>query len=313
MTTTPFANSPEFSFIDWVREQAPLRDDVLLGIGDDAAVLDPAGRRTVVTVDVITDQVDFDLQQTLPERIGRKALAVNLSDLAAMAAEPCAAFVGLVLPRSLSRSSLERIYAGMFELAREWNVAIAGGDTNSWDGPLALSVTLLGWSERRKPLTRAGARPGDWIFVTGGLGGSLPSDRHLTFEPRIREAQLLASTYDLHALMDISDGLSSDLFHILNASQVGAELDGDAIPIHADVDRQLPQRERLLHALNDGEDFELLFTVSAADGQRLLNNSPLAIPVTKIGVVTRGSAATIVVEGERLPLQRGGWSHQFGS
>ncbi|WP_437224723.1 thiamine-phosphate kinase [Planctomicrobium sp. SH661] len=302
---------PEFSFINWVSKQAANRKEIQLGIGDDAAILSAAGRDWVTTVDVITSGVHFE-SDLPPELIGRKALAVNISDMAAMAAEPCAAFIGIVFPRTFSRENAERLYQGIFELAREWNVSIAGGDTNSWDGPLVISVTLSGLVEPGRAVRRDGAQAGDWIFVTGALGGSLPSRRHLTFTPRVKEANALRQRVDLHAMLDLSDGVGSDLFHILDRSGVGAKIDGDAVPIHADVPASLKPEERLRRALGDGEDFELLFCVSPEDGRRLLEEPPFGTPLTKIGEIVAGSGATLHFQGTTSPLLRSGWSHAFG-
>ena len=312
MTLDPSSLPPEFSLIHSIRNQAETRPEVLLGIGDDAAVIDFGGRHCVAALDVITEGTHFT-SDTPPHLIGRKALAVNLSDLAAMAAEPSSAFIGLVLPKRRDRAYCEELYRGLFELAKETGTTIAGGDTNSWDGPLVLSVTVLGMSTKKGAATRSGARPGDWLFVTGPLGGSLANGRHLTFTPRIREALALQDTVDLHALIDLSDGLASDLFHITTSSDVGAIVDGHAIPIHSDVDPSLSPHERLHHALSDGEDFELLFAVSPEDGKQLVASLPGDISLWKIGEVTEGTEVLLDFNGQRTPLQRTGWSHNFGT
>lgn len=298
----------EFQLIDWIAQQAgPASPDLTLGIGDDCAVLKPITAATIVCKDVLAEGVHFTRETPL-NLVGRKALAVNLSDIAAMAAEPVAAFVGLVLPRSMSRAEIERLYTGIFEIAREWKVAIAGGDTNVWDGGLVVSVTMTGKSEK-PPVTRSGAKPGDWLFVTGSLGGSLPSGRHLTFTPRIREALAIREVAEIHAMLDISDGIASDLFHMLGQSQVGAKLEAEAIPVHHDVDAMLPFESRLAHALNDGEDFELLLAVSAEDGERMLRNPPQSVQLFHIGEITAGSGVTLVVAGKEQPLPPGGYVH----
>ncbi|WP_437185572.1 thiamine-phosphate kinase [Planctomicrobium sp. SH668] len=304
---------PEFAFIDWVAQRCIDRPEVVLGIGDDAAILKGTSNiEWVTTVDVLTSGVHFT-PDTSPQLIGRKAMCVNLSDIGAMGATPCAAFVGIVLPRSWERDQVEELYDGIFEQAQLWNVEIAGGDTNSWDGPLVISITLTGTVESGRAIRRDGAKAGDWIFVTGNLGGSFPSQRHLTFTPRIREAAALKNAVNLHAMLDVSDGITSDLFHILNRSGVGAILNGNAIPIHEDLPASLEASERLRHALTDGEDFELLFTVSAEDGQRLLDQSPIEIPLTKIGEITAEQTASIMRNDKIYPLNRSGWSHQFGT
>ena len=166
----------------------------------------------------------------------------------------------------------------MRELADRFGVDLVGGDTNAWDGPLVISVTLLGEATARGAVRRAGARPGDAILVTGPLGGSLFAGRHLRPEPRIAEALALHQAAPIHAMIDISDGLSSDLGHILAESGgLGAVLDGRAIPIHADARDNEPTamaRRALDHALNDGEDFELCLVVAADDADRLARRPP---------------------------------------
>src|SRR5688572_23043231 len=245
----------EWTWINDIRRQAGLDLRVPIGIGDDTALLKTSGN-VLVTTDMLMDGVDFIVGQTPPELIGRKCLAVNLSDIAAMAGRPAGAVVSLALPKKGGRQLAEQMYAGLLPLAKEFSCPVIGGDTNSWDGPLVVSITVLGEPTSRGPVTRTGAKPGDWLFVTGQLGGSLASQRHCTFTPRIAEAQRLHSLVDLHAMLDLSDGLASDLFHIAEASNVGIELNSAAIPIHPDVEPALSPAERLQHALSDGEDFE---------------------------------------------------------
>src|SRR5690242_20693562 len=158
----------EADFVRWLRDALPPSPLLKLGIGDDAAILATAGRENVVvTTDLIADGVDFDLRTDDPRRVGHKALAINLSDLAAMAAQPLAAVVALNLPRSGGEQLAKDLYAGMLPLAEKFRVAIAGGDTNSWDGPLVISVTAIGEVTAAGPLCRRGALPGDRILVTG--------------------------------------------------------------------------------------------------------------------------------------------------
>ena len=163
----------ESEFVDWLRPRAPRSPALLLGIGDDAALLAMQSQRCVVTSDMLMDGVDFVLQDVDPCRVGRKALAVNLSDLAAMAAQPVVAIISIAIPIGFPPRSLEAIYEGIFDLAREFGVAVAGGDTNSWKHPLAISVTALGEPTERGVVARRGATPGDAIMVTGSLGGSI--------------------------------------------------------------------------------------------------------------------------------------------
>lgn len=299
----------EFSLIDWIRHRAADHAAVPVGIGDDAALVRSSADGLLVTADMLMDGVDFDVRTTPHELIGRKCLAVNLSDIAAMAGRPLAAFISLALPRHGGRELAEHLYRGLTALAAEFDVAIAGGDTNTWDGPLVVNVTLLGAPPSRGPVLRSGARPGDWLMVTGRLGGSL-GGRHLTFTPRVREAAALLAAADLHAMIDLSDGLASDARHIATESQVGVVIDADRLPIHDDVDPALPHSERVLHALRNGEDFELLFTVSADDGARLLARTDIGVPLTRIGEVIAGDENHLrAADGTLRPLPHGGWEH----
>lgn len=295
----------EFEFIDWIRDRTPAAGRVLVGPGDDCAVLEPGRSPLLVTTDMLMDGTDFVLEEVGARRVGRKAMAVNLSDIAAMAGEPVAAVVAVALPRHSNIA--EELYLGLRETADAFGVPIVGGDTNSWNGPLVISVTAFGESDR--PVLRNGAKPGDWLFVTGPLGGSILG-HHLDFAPRVREALLLRSSVELHAMIDISDGLSQDLHHILTESRCGAELDAAAIPI-SDAARTLAARtgkSPLEHALCDGEDFELVFAVSAEGGAKLIAESP--VPVWKIGECVP-DGYWIVENGVRRPLAPTGWVHNL--
>lgn len=235
-----------------------------MGIGDDCAVLEPTpGRQTLVTTDMLMDGRHFRLEEHGAEAAGYKALAVNLSDIAAMAGIPTAAFVAVALPQARAAEIARGLHAGMMPLVERFGIELAGGDTNAWDGPLVISVTVLGEATERGPVLRSGARPGDVVFVTGALGGSLLG-RHLHPEPRVAEALTLHEHAALHAAIDLSDGLLSDLGHILDESHgLGAILDRDAIPVHSDAHAMARRdgRTPLDHALNDGEDFELCLVV----------------------------------------------------
>jgi thiamine-monophosphate kinase len=301
----------EWQWIADLRRRTPALARAPIGIGDDAALLETGGQ-ILVSTDMLMDGVDFVVGQTPPELIGRKCLAVNLSDIAAMAGRPHAAVVSLALPGNGGRQLAERLYSGLLEIASEFDCAIIGGDTNSWDGPLVVSVTILGQPTGRGAVQRNGARAGDSLFVTGPLGGSLPSSRHCTFRPRVSEAQALHQAVKLHALIDLSDGLASDLFHIAEASDLGIELDAGAIPIHSDVPADLAPSERLRHALTDGEDFELLFCVGEDDAARLESAPPPGVNVFRIGRCVSRPGVWLVSGDSIAPLSRGGWEHQFG-
>jgi thiamine-monophosphate kinase len=304
----------EAEFLAWLRERLPAHPRLMLGIGDDAAILELSSRREcVVTVDLLTEGVDFLLGEVSLERIGRKALAVNLSDLAAMAARPLAAVVALALPRSNALPTAVGLYQGLLALAEQYQVAIAGGDTNTWDGPLVISVTAIGELTDRGPLKRSGARPGDALIVTGELGGSI-SAKHLDFQPRVAEALLLADRYDLHAGMDISDGLSLDLSRLAAASGCGAAIETDRVPISLAARRLADSladgMTPLEHALGDGEDFELLLATTPAEARRMIGEQPLDVPLTIIGqFVAEAGLWQIDAAGRRAPLAPRGWQH----
>jgi thiamine-monophosphate kinase len=305
----------ERELISWLRQRLPPHPLLRLGLGDDAAVLRMAGlEECVVTVDMLMDHVDFELSKIGDLRLaGRKALAVNLSDVAAMAAKPLAAVVALALPRKDALQIATALYEGLLPLAERYDVAIAGGDTNSWDGPLAISVTLIGEVTSRGPLRRDGAKPGDRILVTGSFGGSILG-RHLDFEPRVGEALDLHARCDLHAGIDVSDGLSLDLSHILEESRCGAILDVAAVPVSPSA-RCLAEREGdgmtpLEHALSDGEDFELILAVAPDDAKKLIAEQPLGVPLTDIGeFVAEPGLWQSDRNGEHRPLEPRGWQH----
>ena len=299
----------EFAYIDWLRRHTPPARGVALGPGDDCAALDwPAGRPCLVTTDMLLEGRHFILAEASPVRVGRKAMSVNLSDIAAMAGRPVAAVVAVALPNRGGCKLAEDLYQGMREVADAFDTAIVGGDTNSWDGPLVISVTLLGEAVGRGPVTRSGAKPGDWLIVTGPLGGSLRG-KHLDFTPRVHEALLLHSLVDLHAMIDISDGLAADVHHLCEESRCGALLTAESIPIADAARNPGDSRSPLEHALTDGEDFELAFAVSSEDGARLIRDQPApGIHLVKVGEFTQSGYA-IDESGVRRPLSPAGWVH----
>lgn len=308
-------NRPEFALIDWIRAQVRDRAPVTLGIGDDAACLRPSSdHETLVAIDMLMESIHFTFPQATPQLAGRKALAVNLSDIAAMAGRPTAAFVSVALPNNRGMGFAQEVHAGLIQLANEYDVVIAGGDTNSWNGPLVISVTVIGEPLGSRPVCRKGAKPGDWLFVTGALGGSLPSGRHLTFPPRLAEVRQLTKMVDLHAMLDVSDGLAADLHHLLKASEVGAIVDADRIPLTETARSAGDERQSLAHGLSDGEDFELLFAVAADDGRRLVSEWRETTPITHIGEIQGvGECQIRYPDGRIEPLPPLGWTHRLGT
>jgi thiamine-monophosphate kinase len=303
----------ENDFLNHLFLRFPPRPPVAVGIGDDGAVLQlPADGRLVTVTDMLLDGVHFRLDEIDSALAGRKAVAVNLSDLAAMAAAPVAAFVSLAIPRSLTRSRpgwIERLYNGIEELSREYKFTVAGGDTNAWSGPFAINVCLLGTPMGSRIPLRSDARPGDLLYVTGPLGGSLIHGRHLTFRPRFDAIRWLVDHVTVHALMDLSDGLATDLPRMMRASGSGAVLRSSSIPVHTDVPADLAAEDRLTAALSDGEDFELLFTVPAEEALKL-QQAPQGLNFIPIGEVTENPAIMLQDDGGRtVPLPAGGWQH----
>ena len=306
----------EFELIERLTRSLPTNKSVVVGAGDDCAVLDLGlpDRLLLFKTDAIVEGIHFR-PETPPEKIGHKALARCLSDIAAMAGTPTAALVTLALPGSFDADFVAGIYNGMSALARRYEVAIVGGETTTNPERMLISIALLGSVPRGKGILRSGAEVGDAIFVSGELGGSLAS-RHLEFEPRLAEARWLAQNFSLHAMLDISDGLAGDLRHILKASRVGAELLATAIPISPQARRAAKTegaaKPPLLAALTDGEDFELLFTVASRDAVPLLDawrKQFPKLPLSCIGKITSGEGITIRDKDGARPLTAHGYVH----
>ena len=253
----------EFGLIERLRKTVSPSARLIEGIGDDAAVLaaPESGRVLLFACDTIAEGVHFRPGDG-PEQIGHKALACALSDIAAMGGVPRAATLSLGCEPDTLLDIIDGIWAGMRALAAQFEVDLAGGDTHRVVGGLVLSVAIVGEVEPDRYVRRAGAQPGDFIAVTGPLGGSI-AGRHLTFTPRVREGRWLAEHTLASAMIDLSDGLASDLGHVCKASGAGAELLADRIPVSADAQRLADAggRTALERALFDGEDFELLVTV----------------------------------------------------
>ena len=302
----------ECDHIAWIRQRTSKAPRILVGPGDDCAVVETAANHPwLVTTDMLLEGSHFVLADVGPRPIGRKAMAVNLSDIAAMGGTPIAAFVSVGLPRDHAGAIAEELYLGMREMADRFGTSIAGGDTNTWTGGLAVSVTLMGEPGPQGPILRTGARPGDWLFVTGPLGGSILG-KHLDFTPRVREGLLLQQHVTLRAMIDISDGLAADAFHICEESGCGVVLLADNIPI-SDAARQMGDaKSPLEHALGDGEDFELAFAVSASDGQRMLATQPIpGITLAHAGVFVDEKALFLDESGSRRRIEPRGFAHPF--
>lgn len=306
----------EFELIARLTKSLPTNQTVVTGAGDDCAVLDLGlpGKLVLFKTDAVVEGVHFT-PETPPEKIGHKALARCLSDVAAMAGTPVAALVTIGLPKNFDTEFVAKIYSGLNTVAKKYGVAIVGGETTTNAGGIFISIAVLGTVGRGKQVLRRGAKTRDAIFVTGELGGSLLG-RHLDFEPRIAEAQWLAENFPVHAMADLSDGLAGDLRHIVSASGVGAELLKAAIPISRAAKLQARNsssaRPALVAALTDGEDFELLFTVASREAVKLLDAWKKEFPKLKlscIGRIVAGEGITLRDERGSQRLNAHGYTH----
>jgi len=272
---------------------------MIVGIGDDAAVVEPERNRVeVFTVDAIVDGIHFDRAFVPPDAIGHRALAVNLSDLAAMGAAPRLALLSMVLPPELPLADFDGIADGFSALAARYNVHVAGGNLTRTSGPLTIDVTAVGTVKRRLALTRAGARAGDEVYVSGSVGAAADrqSRAYLYPEPRVRLGVLLARNRAATACMDLSDGLADAAHQVACASGVGMTLDAAAIPCAGDVTA----------AVSAGDDYELLFTVRPRLRNRLRAAMRHAgIALSRIGVCTERRDVALSRDGTLEPMPSG--------
>jgi thiamine-monophosphate kinase len=267
------------------------------GIGDDCAVLPPSRGPHLITVDPVIYRRHFD-DSVPPRAAGAKLLKRNLSDLAAMGGRPTAAVLALTLDRRTSLKWLEAFYRGLAACARFYHVSIVGGDVAQANGVVAASLTLLGEATGKRVLTRSGARLGDYIYVTGNLGGSLRNKHHFQFSPRLAEGAWLARQPAVRSMMDVSDGLAKDL-HALTPAGASAALFASSIPIRRGAD--------LRAALTDGEDYELVFTLAKSAVQPAFEQSwRRAFPRTRLSLVGYFSrAGKLPVDALHLDAYRG--------
>jgi len=305
----------ERDLIDYIRSLAESGASppwLSVGIGDDAAAAEvPGGGRFLVTTDMLVEGVHFE-PGTPPHAAGRKAVARAHSDTAAMAARPLCTLAAASFPPAWSDAQREEFCRALWETAQEVGAPLIGGDLAGAPGPMTVTVTAIGTPGPSGPVGRGGARPGDAICVTGRLGGSILA-RHLSFSPRIAEALALAERVDLHAMIDVSDGLSTDALHIAEMSGVSVDIHAELVPVSADA-RTLAARtgrDPLWHALNDGEDYELLFCLPNSQGADLAQAGLDDLPVALIGEVTDHDESRLVTaDGTARRLLPEGWEHR---
>jgi thiamine-monophosphate kinase len=301
----------EFELIAKLTKALPANENVVVGAGDDCAVLDLGVPEKLVLfkTDAVVEGIHFT-RETPPEKIGRKALARCLSDIAAMAGTPTAALVTIALPNNFDADFVAKIYDGLNALAEKFGVAVVGGETTTNPERILISIALLGTVPRGKLILRSGAKVGDAIFVTGELGGAL-AEKHLSFGPRLAEARWLAEKFSLHAMLDVSDGLGGDLRHILNASKVGAEILKSAVPVSRAAKlaarKSSSAKPAFVAALTDGEDFELLFTIASKDAVKLLDTWKKKFPELRLSCIGK------IVAGDGILIRDKSGSHKFNA
>lgn len=323
----------ESQIISHLKKLSRVDERVLIGIGDDAAVIKSSSARDLlVCCDLMVEGVHFRAEWTPPRLLGRKALAVNLSDIAAMGGVPKFAMVSVAVPHKFSSEFIDDVFQGLFELADASSVSIVGGDTSSSPDSLFIDVSIVGDCSSGKAVTRRGAKVGDLIYVSGSLGGSAlglslleagvrlddQSDfypallKQLSPEPRLTLGRAIGEAGLATAMIDISDGLSSDLWHLVDESNCGAVINADAIPIMECVRRSpnAPTKFPLQFALKSGEEYELLFTATPEKSVEIAELSKAAaVPITRIGeIVTTGGLR--LSSGDCMEaLPRSGYEH----
>ena len=316
------ASKGEFGFINIIKKQFDVPPG-MIGIGDDCAIIPSGDSELIFSTDMLMEGVHFLRNASSPEDIGWKSLAVNLSDIAAMGGTPTATFLSVALPKDVQGEWAERFIAGYAELSRKFNVALLGGDTTSSLRDIAINVGVLGCVSIGKSVKRSGASAGHGIYVTGNLGDSAGGlqailnnwdktqevesliQSHIKPMPRIDEGQALMNTGLIGAMMDISDGIASDLRHILKASGVGAEVHLDRIPTSNNLKWICDKYKKNAYALavGGGEDYELLFTAPVGI------EDLVDFPIYRIGEVVPGNSLIWMENGNAVDFDVQGFNH----
>jgi thiamine-monophosphate kinase len=325
----------ERDLIARIQQRLPAAPDwVIVGIGDDAAVVEAERNRVeVLSTDAFVEGVHFERAFVPPEAIGHRALAASLSDLAAMGAAPRLALLSLALPTGLPLADFDGIVDGIATLAGRARLSVVGGNLTRSTGPLIIDVTVMGTVKRRQALTRRGARPGDELYVSGTIGSAAAGlcllrqsgpfvassatsvvERYLHPEPRLRLGMLLSRNRAASACMDLSDGLSDAIHRVAEASGVGAVIDAGAVPIDPVATRVFESRglDPLVEAMLGGDDYELLFAVRPGARSRFAAAARQDVPVTRVGVCTADRGMVLRRDGRESSLPQGGYAH-FGA
>ena len=295
----------EFRFIERIAKKIKVDSSVIKGIGDDTAVIRwSKGRYLLFASDMLIEDVHFNLKKCTPFSVGHKAIAANISDIAAMGGIPRYVSVSLGLPGDLNTKTAQGIYSGLIKTAKKYKINITGGDISS-SKKIVIDVAILGEARKRDLILRSNAKLQDVIVVTGRLGGSIKG-KHLKFTPRLKQAQFLTRNFKINSMIDLSDGLSSDLDKVCAASRVGAKIYKSLVPLSKDA-------SSIKDALNNGEDFELLFTVPIRDLEKVLKNfkKKFKTPITPVGEVRKKKEGIKIIDsrGRASSLKPKGFSH----
>jgi thiamin-phosphate kinase len=329
----------EFGLIDRIKKKVKsVPEGVLLGIDDDAAAFVPTrGMVMLLTTDVFVEGIHFDPAYTTPYQIGWKAMAANLSDIAAMGGIPRAAVVSVCLPETTEVDWVEEMYTGLEEIISRFHGCIVGGDTSAALSEIVINIALTGEVENKHIATRAGAEVGDVICVSGDLGSSMaglkvlrekkkpgPKDherwahileKHLLPLPRIHEARILVEETKVNAMIDISDGLASEIHHICSSSETGARIYTGEIPLHAQTEMAAQEfgTQPQQYALYGGEDFELLFTLPQKKAEEVFDliEGETGTKVSAVGAIVEADQGIALVDenGDQEPLPFRGYNH----